>query len=83
MERVKPMYSESTLPDAVKTAYGGFAIKLMPVEASSEDAVDKERSVSGVSSKESKKKEYLNKLQIELRTDSGIQERKKKLQDKV
>ncbi len=56
------MYSESTLPDAVKTAYGGFAIKLMPVEASSEDAVDKERSVSGVSSKESKKKEYLNKL---------------------
>ena len=78
LDKVKPLYSEKTLPDyRYKAPSTGFSIKLIPIEQNEEQF-----SRSNISSKSQKKEKQISKYELELSTDEGIGERKRKLQDK-
>lgn len=70
LERIKPIYSEVTLPE-MKPSQPAFSIRLTAIEHTREDDTVTERSVSDVTSK-SRVSEYISKIELEKRTDSGI-----------
>lgn len=80
-ERVKPIYSQVTLPHSQQPHSTSFAFKLCPVET--EESCPTDRSSDLPAKSRTKPSAYATQLEIESRTDSGMEERKKRLQEKV
>jgi hypothetical protein len=78
-ERVKPLYSEVTLPHS--QPHSAFAFKLCPVET--EESCPTDRSTDLPAKSRTKPSAYATQLEIESRTDSGIEDRKRRLQERV